>query len=109
MAEAGEEGKDGKRIEEDTYRNIDTNLPSLNVLGEFTRRAAALGEDGDAITVLVCVDDIDGFVERVDVQADKDGSKDFFLVARHVFRHIGNDCRSDLSRISISNPSLFSL
>ena len=92
-----------------TYRDIDTNLPSLDMLGEFTRRTAALGEDGNAVAVFVCVDDIDGFVERVDVQADEDGTEDFFLVARHVFRYVGDDCRSNLSCIQISNPSLFSL
>jgi len=89
-----------------TYRNIDANLSSLDVLGEFTRRAAALGEDGNAVTVFVCVDDIDGFIERFGVQADEYRSKDFFLVAGHVLCHVCDDCGTDLYDIPISEPSL---
>jgi len=96
-------GKNGSKIEEDTYRNINTNLPGLNVLCKLARRTAALGEDGDAVTVFIRVDDIDGFIERLGIKADEDGSEDFFFVARHVFRHVGNHRRSDLFGTSVSN------
>jgi len=102
VAEAGEEGKDGKRIEEDTYRNIDTNLSSLDVLCEFTRCTATLREDGDTVTVFIRIDDIDGFIERLGVEADKDGPEDLFLVAGHVFCHVGDDCRTDLLEVCVS-------
>ena len=61
--------------------DVDADLAGLELLLEAGGRRAGGGEDGDAVAVFVGVDQVDGFVEGVDVEADEDGAEDFFLVA----------------------------
>lgn len=81
-AEHGEGDRDG---------HVNADLTGLDAAAEGLGRGAAAGEDGDAVTVLVRVDEIDGLVERVNVETDEDGAEDLLAVALHVARHVGDD------------------
>lgn len=52
---------------------------------------ARVGEDSSTVTVGVVVDDFDSIIQSLSLETDKDGTKDFFLVAFHVSSDIGND------------------
>lgn len=71
--------------------DVDANLAGLEVLLEQGGRGPGAGEDGGAVAVRVGVDQIDGFLRGVDVQADQDGAEDFFSVAFHVRLDVGDD------------------
>ena len=77
--------------------DVDADLPGLDFFLELARCGARRGEDGGAVAVFVLVDQFDGFVQAVDVEADEDGAEDFFAVAAHGFRYVGDDCWADLS------------
>jgi len=76
--------------------HIDAHLAGLDVLLEVRGGGAAAREDGDAVAVFVGVDEIYGFIDGVDVQADEDGAEDFFGVASHVGFDVRNDRGTDL-------------
>lgn len=61
--------------------HVDANLPSFDLFLETRRGGAGRGEDGGAVAVFVGVDELDGFIQRVDVKAYEDGAEDFFFVA----------------------------
>ena len=75
--------------------DVDTNLTGLDLALELASRRTGAGEDGCAVTVLVCVDHLDSLVDGLDVQADKHRAEDLFSVALHVGLHVGDDGRSD--------------
>ncbi|KAI6761764.1 hypothetical protein HG531_002317 [Fusarium graminearum] len=79
----------------DRDRNIDTNLTGLNVLAEDLSSGARPGEDSSTVTVLVLVDEVDSIFNGLGVEADKNGTKYFLLVAGHVRGNIGDDGRSN--------------
>lgn len=92
--------------------DVDTDLASINLVGELSGSRTALGEDGSAVTVLVLVGDLDGLVQGGGVQADKNRSKDLLAVALHVGGDVGQDAGSnevallvllDLQAASIQN------
>jgi hypothetical protein len=76
--------------------DVDADLAGLDVLLEVGGRRAGAGEDGDAVAVLVGVDERDGVVDGVDVQAYEDRAEDLFRVAFHVRLDVGDDCWGDL-------------
>jgi len=76
--------------------HVDADLAGLDVLLEVGGRRAGAGEDGDAVAVLVGVDERDGVVDRVDVQAYEHRTEDLFRVAFHVRLHVRDDCWGDL-------------
>lgn len=103
---------EGEHGQWDWDGDVDADLASINLVGELSGSGAALGEDGSAVTVLVLVGDLDGLVQSVGVQADKDGSKDLLAVALHVGGDVGQDAGSnevallvllDLQAASIQN------
>lgn len=96
-AEHGQWDRDG---------NVDADLTGLDLFLELAGGGARRGEDGGAVTVLVLVDELDCFVQAVDVQADEDRAEDLFAVATHVFCHVGDDSWADLCcRLSAERTS----
>lgn len=82
-------------------RYIDTNLSGLNVATERLGRRSGSRKDGDAVSVLVLVDQVNGIVDGVDVEADQDGAKDLLLVAGHVGSDVGDDGRADKVAVGV--------
>ena len=76
--------------------HVNANLAGFDVLLEPRGRGARAGEDGGAVAVFVGVDQVDGVVERVHVQADEDRAEDFFPVAAHFGGDVGDDSRANL-------------
>lgn len=85
-----------KHRQRDWDRHVDTDLASFNFFLELAGRGAGAGEDGGTVAILVLVDEFDGFVQAVDVEADEDRAEDFFLVAAHVLLYVCDDCWADL-------------
>ena len=71
-------------------------MSSLYVLLEMRRGAAGSSEDGNAVAVLVCVDEIDGGVEGGHFERDEDGTEDLLRVAFHMRVDVGDECGADL-------------
>ncbi|KAJ6446052.1 CMGC/SRPK protein kinase [Purpureocillium lavendulum] len=86
------EGEHGQR---DGDGHVDADLAGLDVAAERLGRGAGAREDGNAVAVLVLVDELDGVVDGVDVEAHEDGAEDLLPVARHVGRHVGDDGGAD--------------
>ena len=63
-------------------------------------RGPGAREDGDAVAVFVGVDERDGVVNGVDVEADEDGAEDLFCVAFHVRLDVGDDCGRNLCAVA---------
>lgn len=82
------EGEHGQR---DGDGHIDSNLSGLNVATEGLGRGTRLGEDGDSVTVFVLVNQLNGIVNGLDVQANQDGTEDLLGVAGHVGGDVGDD------------------
>lgn len=80
--------------------HIDAELADIADFLEACCGAAAAGEDGGAVAVIVCVYESDGFVEGGDVEADEDGAENFFRVATHVGFDVGDYCWADLEGVS---------
>lgn len=76
--------------------HVDTQLTSLHLFLEFGGGRARLGEDSTTVAVRVGVDQLNGFVKGLDVEADEDRTKDFLGVAFHLRRHIRDNGRSHL-------------
>lgn len=87
-------------------RHIDTNLTSFNFFLEAACCGAGSGKDGSSVSILVGIDEVYGFIKGLDVEADKDRTKDLFSVAFHVGLHVGDDGRADLRR-SLVNVQVF--
>ena len=64
-------------------RNVNSNLSHINLPFVFPSSGARLGKDGGSVTILVLVDDLEGLIESVGVEDDKNGSEDLFMVAFH--------------------------
>lgn len=71
-------------------------MTSLDILLESGSSGSTVCEHCDTVSVSVAVDQLDGVLEGVDVEADENGSKDLFLVAFHRGGDIGEDCWADL-------------
>ena len=69
--------------------NVNSNLSHVNLPLELPSGRTGLSEDGGAVTILVLVDDLDGLVEGLGMENDKNGSKDLFVIAFH--RGVGLD------------------
>lgn len=76
-------------------RDVDPDLAALDMLLEGLRGRAGLGEDGDAVAVLVGVDEVDGVGEGLDLEGDEDGAEDLLFVALHVWLDAGDDRGAD--------------
>ena len=87
--------------------NVDADLPGLDFFLELAGRGARRSEDGRAVAVFILVDQLDGFVQAIDVEADEDGAEDLFAVTAHVFRYVGDDCWADLDAVSLQCVKLF--
>lgn len=86
------EGEHGERHGDG---HVDTDLAGLDPPAEGLGCGAGAGEDGDTVAILVRVDEVDGLVERVDVEADQDGAEDLLPVAAHGGGHVGDDGGGD--------------
>jgi hypothetical protein len=82
-----------------TYRNwnIDADLASLDLLGEFRGSRARASEYSSAIAVLVGIDELDSIIQSLDIQANENRTKDFLLIAFHVCLDVGDDCWTNLN------------
>lgn len=76
--------------------HIDTDLASFDLLLEHASCGTRASEDGGTVSVFVGVDEVDGLVNRIHVQADEHRSKDFLGVALHMRLDVGDDGRPDL-------------
>lgn len=92
------EGEHGQR---DGDGDIDSDLTGLDVAAEGLGRGSGAGEDGDAVSVLIGVDEFDGIVNGVYVEADEDGTEDLLLVAGHVGSDVGDDGGADPVAIGV--------
>jgi hypothetical protein len=70
-------------------RNVNSNLPHVDLPLEFPSGCTGLSEDGGPVTILVLVDDLDSLVEGFGLEDDEHGSEDLFVVAFH--RGVGLD------------------
>lgn len=59
-------------------------------------RAAGAGEDSNAVTILIRVDEVDSRVEGGSFEGDEDGAEDLFGVAFHVGFDVGDESGADL-------------
>ena len=66
------------------YLHVDTDLAGLELALEAGGGGTRAGEDSSAITVLVGIDQLDGIINSVDLEADQDRTKDLLAVASHV-------------------------
>lgn len=82
--------------------DVDAQLTRLNFFLEPCGRCARASEDGRAIAIWIGVDQSNGLVSRIDIQANKNGAEDLFGVAFHMRLHICDDRWADL-RISSEN------
>ncbi len=91
-----------EREHREWYRNrdVDPYLPSLDVLLKVRGGRAAACEDGDAVAVFVGVDHVDGIIDSLDIETDKDWTEDFFGVAFHMWFDVGDDRWTDLQILS---------
>lgn len=92
------------------YRNghVDANLTGLNLTLEAASGRTRASEDGGTVTVLVGIDHVNGFVDGLDVQADKDRAKNLLSVALHMRLDVGDDGRTNLqSTVSAMSTSHF--
>lgn len=87
----------GEREHRQRHRDGDVNadLSGLDILLEARSSRPRTSEDGSAVTVLVLVDQVDGVVERVDGQTDKDRPEDLLPVAAHFGGDVGDDGGAD--------------
>ena len=92
--------REGEHGEWDWNGNVDAHLPGLDVLLEAGGGAAAPGEDGNTVAVLIRVDQLGGFVNGRNVHADEDGTEYLLGIAFHMWFYVGNDGRADLSMSS---------
>lgn len=81
--------------------HIDTNLSGLNVATEGLGRRSRLGEDGDSVTVLVLVNQLNGVINGLDVQANQDGTEDLLRVAGHFGGDVGDDGGTDKVAVGV--------
>lgn len=83
-----------------TYRDgdghVDTDLAGLNLALESTCCRTGSSEDGGAVSILIRVDEIDGLVECLYIEADENRTEDLLRVALHVRLDVGNDGRANL-------------
>ncbi|CRK40953.1 hypothetical protein BN1723_015814 [Verticillium longisporum] len=75
--------------------DIDADLAGLNVAAERLGRGAGAREDGRAVAVFVLVDELNGVIESLDVEAHEDGAENLLGVALHLGRHVGDDGGGD--------------
>mmetsp|Transcript_29542 Transcript_29542/g.84217 ORF Transcript_29542/g.84217 Transcript_29542/m.84217 type:complete len:503 (-) Transcript_29542:51-1559(-) len=73
--------------------HVHAHLPSLDLVDEFPCGAAAAREDGSAVAVRVGVDELNGLVEAVGLDAAQDGPEDFLVVDLHTGLHLAEDRR----------------
>jgi len=75
------EGEHGKRHGDG---DVDADLADVNLVRELPGSSAGVGEEGSAVSVRVLVDEGDGLIKGVNVQANKGGSEDLLSVAGHL-------------------------
>jgi len=80
--------------------SVDSDLSGLDVALESGGSGTAVGEDGNSVTVLVGIDQLDGVLKGIDVEADEDGTEDFLGVALHASGDVGEDGGANLNTIS---------
>ena len=80
----------GKTEHRQWYWNwsVDAQLACFDFFLESRRCGTRSSEDCSAIAIRVCVDERNGFVGRVHVEADEDRAKNLFRVAFHMRFHI---------------------
>jgi two-component system OmpR family sensor kinase len=64
-------------------RHVDAHHADLDVVAEVARRLAVAGEDAGAVAVFVRVDQLHGFLQRLDAHDAEHRAEDLFLVDRH--------------------------
>lgn len=76
--------------------HVNADLTGLDVFLEACCGASAPGEDCDAVSILVCVDEVDGVVDCGDAQTNQNRAEDFLLVALHMRLDVGYQSGTDL-------------
>uniref|UniRef100_A0A0N4ZD65 Transcriptional regulator n=1 Tax=Parastrongyloides trichosuri TaxID=131310 RepID=A0A0N4ZD65_PARTI len=76
-------------------RHIDADHADVDAGGEVAGRAAVLGEDGDAVAVLVLARQAQGLLKVGGADDLQHRAEDFFLIRRHVRRHMVEQRRAD--------------
>ena len=92
------------------YRNghVDANLTGLNLTLEAASGRTLASEDGGTVTVLVGIDHVNGFVDGLEVQADKERAKNILSVEINMRLEVGDDGRKNLqSTVSAMSTSHF--
>ena len=88
------EGEHGQR---DGDGHVDAQLAGFTFLLEARGGRAGASEDGGTVAVFVGVDEINGVVKRLDIEADENGTEDLLLVALHVRGNVGDDGGTNLN------------
>src|SRR6478672_7146819 len=76
-------------------RDVDPDHADFDAGGEVAGRAAVLGEDGDAVAVLVLAGKRQGFLEAGGADDLQHGTEDLFLVGLHLGRDVVEQRRAD--------------
>ena len=79
---------EGEHREGDRNREIDADLPGLDLGLEFAGDAAVLGEDGGAVAPWVGVGQVDSVLEVFSPDDDHGGSEDLLVVASHAWSDV---------------------
>lgn len=92
---------EGEHRQRHRNRHVNTQLAGLHLLLEARRGRAGSCEDSCTVTVGVVVDQLDRFVDGLDVHTNDDGAKDLFRVAFHVGFHVCYHGGTNLEAVSI--------
>lgn len=74
---------------------IDTDLSTFNFVLELSSSVSVLCEDSNSVTVLICINHINGFLCGVSSDNAHNRSENFFIVAFHAWFNIINNGRTD--------------
>jgi len=92
---------EGEHRQRHRNRHVDTQLAGLHLLLEARRGRAGPRKDSCTVAVGVVVDQLDRFVNGLDVHTNDDGAEDLFRVAFHMGFHVCDDGGTDLEAVSI--------
>mmetsp|Transcript_42388 Transcript_42388/g.106937 ORF Transcript_42388/g.106937 Transcript_42388/m.106937 type:complete len:468 (-) Transcript_42388:382-1785(-) len=74
-------------------RNVDTNLTNIDLSLILASSGTAASEQGSTVPVGVAVDESDGLIQSICLEADEHRAKDLLLVAAHLRGHASDDGR----------------
>ena len=83
-------------------RHVDTDHADLDARGEIAGRVAVTGEDGNAVTHLVVVGELDGVLVGRRTHHRQNGAEDLFLVDAHVGGHMVEQTTAHVEAVLIA-------